>query len=66
MSAQWTSEIVGKLHAHKATQAQLADFMGVTPEYVSMVLNGKREPKGAEQTFRVAVERMVSIPSPKE
>lgn len=37
---------------------QLADYMGLTPEYVSMVLNGKKTPKGAEQRFRAALQEM--------
>lgn len=37
---------------------QLADYMGLTPGYVSMVLNGKKTPKGAEQRFRAALQEM--------
>lgn len=60
MPAQWTGEIVGKLHANRIQQVQLAAHMGLTPEYVSMVLNGKREPQNAEQTFRAALEELIA------
>lgn len=60
MPAQWTSDLVGQMHKHRITKRQLATELGVTPEYVSMVLNGHREPEGAEQRFRAAVERIIA------
>lgn len=40
---QWTADVVGKLHYLNVTQAELAYFMGVTPSYLSSVLNGKKK-----------------------
>lgn len=60
MPAQWTAEIVGKLHANRIPQIELAAHMGLTPEYVSMVLNGKREPQNAEQVFRGALDELIA------
>lgn len=51
MPAQWTGEIVGKMHLLEISQVQLADALGYTPEYVCAVLNGKRNPKDAEARF---------------
>ncbi len=59
MPAQWTADVVGKMHLKKVTKKQLAEKLGVTPEYVSMVLNGHREPDGAEQRFRAAVDELI-------
>ena len=59
MPAQWTGDLVGQMHNNKITKRQLAEYMGVTPEYVSMVLNGHREPAGAEETFRSAVNAII-------
>ena len=59
MLAQWTSDLVGQMHKHKVSQMQLADEMGMTREYVSMVLNGHREPAGAESKFFAAFQRIV-------
>ena len=61
MPAQWTGEIVGKLHANRIQQTKLAAHMGLTPEYVSMVLSGKRCPKDAEERFRKAVNELCEL-----
>ena len=60
MLAQWTAELVGQMHQHRISKTQLADHMGVTREYVSMVLNGHREPTGAEQRFRTALDDLIT------
>ena len=59
MPAQWTADVIGEMHLKKVTKRQLADRLGVTPEYVSMVLNGHREPDGAEKRFRAAVDEII-------
>lgn len=59
MPAQWTGDVIGEMHLKKIPKKRLAEYMGVTPEYVSMVLNGHREPEGAEQRFRAAVEALI-------
>lgn len=48
------------MHVHKISKKQLADHIGVTREYVSLVLNGHREPKGAEEQFKTAVNEIIS------
>lgn len=59
MPAQWTADIIGEMHMNKVAKKQLATEMGVTPEYVSMVLNGHRDPPGAEARFREALGRII-------
>lgn len=39
MPAQWTGELVGKMHNAGVTAKQLAAEMGKNPKYVSQVLN---------------------------
>ena len=51
MPDKWTSDLIADMHVHRITRIQLADKLSYTPEYVSMVLNGKREPKNAEQVL---------------
>ena len=51
--------MVGKMHLLRISKRQIAEQMGVTPEYVSMVLNGHREPEGAELRFKEALDRLV-------
>lgn len=55
MSKEWTGRIVGLLHTHRITQTLLAKEMGVTAQYVSMVLNGKKSPKGIEERMEAAI-----------
>ena len=60
MTKKWTGNLVGLMHDNKISKTQLADKLGVTREYVSMVLNGHREPQGAESRFRNAVNEIIS------
>ena len=60
MLAQWIGELVGRMHNNKISKSQLAEHMGVSREYVSMVLNGHREPAGAESRFQSAVAEIVA------
>ena len=59
MSKEWTGRIVGLLHTHRITQTLLANEMGVTAQYVSMVLNGKKTPKGIEERMEAAIHTIV-------
>lgn len=59
MPAQWTADLVGKMHLKKVSKKQLAERLGITPEYVSMILNGHREPEGVESRFRAAVDELI-------
>lgn len=43
MNEAWTADIVGRLHRINMTQAEFAYFCGITPGYLSMVLNGKKQ-----------------------
>jgi len=60
MLAQWIGELVGQMHNNKISKSQLAEHMGVSREYVSMILNGHRDPAGAENRFRNAVAEIVA------
>ena len=60
MPAQWTADIVGKMHLHGITAIELSNQLGYNPKYVSAVLNGRREPKGAEERFREALDELIS------
>lgn len=63
MPAQWTAKIIGELHLHRISKKCLAEHLGVTPEYVSMVLNGHREPNGAEERFQNALTDIINSKS---
>ena len=58
MRALWAGQLIGDMYDAHVSARQLADYMGLTPEYVSMVLNGKKTPKGAAQRLRSALQEM--------
>lgn len=60
MLAQWTGEIVGKMHIHGITAIDLAKKLGCNPKYLSTVLNGKRCPKNAEKQFSLALDELIA------
>ena len=60
MPENWTGEIVGIMHINKISHQQLADTLGWHVKYLSAVLNGKRNPKKAEEKIRCALEEIIS------
>lgn len=59
MSHQWTGQVVGLLHTHRITQAELATELGITAQYVSMVLNGKKSSKGIQERMEAAIQAII-------
>lgn len=59
MLKKWIGDVVGEMHIRKITTNQLAAHLGVTPEYISMILNGHREPAGIEERLRNAIDEIV-------
>ena len=58
MPAEWTGRVVGEMHVAGITAKQLAEEMKWHPKYLSAVLNGHKEPKGAEEAAVTALERL--------
>lgn len=61
MPKKWTGKLVGTMHDFKISKTMLADHMGVTREYVSMVLNEHRNPAGAQERFTQAVNELIAL-----
>ena len=59
MPAQWTGDVVGKMHNNKITMAELGEKLGVGKAYVCAKLNGRRSPKGAEQKLNAALGELI-------
>ena len=59
MPAQWTADLIGKMHLNKITAKQLAAAAGWNEKYLSCVLNGHRNPKNAESTLRAALDALI-------
>ncbi len=66
MLAQWIGVFVGRMHQYRVTITQLAQEMGVTREYLSMILNGHREPNGIEQRMNNALDSLVEKQNRRE
>lgn len=66
MLAQWIGDFVGRMHLHRVTITQIAQEMGVTREYLSMILNGHREPLGIEERMNNALDSIVEKKSRQE
>lgn len=60
MPARWTADIVAEMHLNGITAKELAAEANWHEKYLSAVLNGHREPKGAEQTVKNALQRLVA------
>lgn len=60
MPAQWTAEIIGKMHLNGVTAKQLAAKVGWHPKYLSRVINGHSMPAGAENKVRSALDELIS------
>lgn len=59
MPAKWTAELLGEMHIAGVTAKQLAAEAGLHEKYLSAVMNGHREPKGAEQKLKDALKSLV-------
>ena len=60
MPAQWTAAIIGQLHLNGITAKELAAEAEWHPKYLSRVLNGLVEPKGAEEKLTAALTRIIA------
>lgn len=56
---KWTGELIGKMHNFRITYDELAAHMGISKGYISMVLNSKRTPAGAQERFEKALEEII-------
>ncbi len=59
MPAQWTAVIIGQLHLNGIKAKDLATEVDWHPKYLSRVLNGLVEPKGAEEKLMDALNRLI-------
>lgn len=59
MPEAWTGNLIGKMHNKGITYDDLAEEMGVTKSYISMILNGKRKPPGIRGRMDAAVNNVI-------
>lgn len=59
MPDPWTGNLIGRMHNEGVTAAELAEEIGCTKAYVSMIFHGSRAPEGAQERFEAAFERIL-------
>lgn len=64
MPEKWTGDLIGKMHNERVTAAEMADEIGCTKAYVSMIFNGARAPEGAQERFEAAFAAILARRSP--
>jgi predicted transcriptional regulator len=57
---EWTGQLIGKMHNNGVTTSDVAQELGVTRAYVSMILNCVRKPADAQSRLEAAVETIIS------
>lgn len=60
MLEKWTGELVGAMHMAGVTKKQLAESVGWNDKYLSVVLNGHKNPKGAKEKLFEALSRLIA------
>lgn len=58
MPAEWTGDVVKELHLKKITYQELADEIGVTKAYISMILNSKVPERQMRERIPEAINRI--------
>lgn len=56
---EWIANAVGSMHVNRISNIEIAEKLDVTPEYVSMILNGKKTPKGACERINAAIDEII-------
>lgn len=59
MPEAWTGNLIGKMHNKNVTYDELAEEMGVTKSYISMILNGKRKPPGIRKRMECSLDAVI-------
>lgn len=55
----WIGEVVGAMRLNHISNIDLANKLGVTPVYISMILNGRKTPKEAEAKIKTAIAKII-------
>lgn len=53
---KWTGVFVGRCHNERVRLAEIAEAMGVSRAYVTMILSGKRNPPDAKERMYAALK----------
>lgn len=59
MPEAWTGELLGQMHNAKVTRQMLADELGCSKAYVTMVLNGYKKPADGQERCETAFQNII-------
>jgi transcriptional regulator with XRE-family HTH domain len=59
MPEKWAGRLVGKMFMNRIANEDVARELGVSPAYISMILNGKSKTKGIRQRMEGAVDAII-------
>ena len=60
MPEKWTGTLIGIMHNEKITYDDVAEKLGVSKAYVSMILNGSRKPNNIRKRFEEAIKLIIA------
>ena len=60
MVEKWTGRLIGKMHNNGISISDLANELGVTKAYISMILNGARKPADAKSRLEAGVDAIIA------
>ena len=66
MLEKWTGALIGKMHNEHITYDDVANKLGVSKAYVSMILNGTRKPSNIRKRMEGAVNSILTERKNKE
>lgn len=55
----WTGHLICRMHNNCVTLEQLAERLGWTKSYCSLILNSKRKPRGIREKMEAAVSELI-------
>ena len=59
MPEPWTGRLIGRMHNNEVTLDQLAERLGWTKSYCSMILNSKRKTSGISEKMENDVREII-------
>lgn len=59
MPEKWTGELIGRMHNERINRNEVAEELGVSKAYVTMILNGSRSVPGMRERLEAAVAAII-------
>ena len=66
MPEKWTGTLIVIMHNEKITYDDVAEKLGVSKAYVSMILNGSRKPNNIRKRFEETIKLIIAERKCKE